>query len=902
MMGSLDREDDYGLIPRASRAIFDMIENTPQEKGTEFRISCSYLEIYNETIQDLFDTTKKNLQIRESPQNGIYVGDLTEEYVGSEQEIYDLLELGTNNRVVSYTQMNAQSSRSHSVFVIKVNSTSPDGATKNGRLNLVDLAGSEKVGKTGATGQTLEEAKKINQSLSALGLCINALVEKKKHIPFRDSKLTRILQESLGGNSKTTIICACSPHSFNIEETISTLKFGQRAKSIKCAVKVNATKSAKELQMLVEKLQHQLNQLRWKNSALIEQIELLREGKPLSDDLIKKSQSTDIDQENSEVDLKSETSEDEFNETAYAELQLRIEELKAEFADERTALEEELEAALEENDILAEKLKDAEEEKLIIEEEIEALLDENEQLLSKQKDTDSKSLFDTKHILLEREELERELEDVLKEMEVIELELQEERKARQELNINLDSDEAIDELTKRVSEPVARGKVMAEIEKLRSENQVQKELISTLKDRIFMLENNLEEEKIATIDADSELSVLNNHAKREVNAVKQELLKCKDELRHSENLKALATVKQNHLKGDINSLKAKIIIAEKTETDLKNRADDLKRELAKKDEEIASLKTHLEKERLERSGKTSDLEVELESYIMQLYSSGMREVRENADSSERQKEETIKSLRLTVEKERIDARDAMEKSTRSMEEQATLVQTHKELINQHQSTIEDLSAKVDALNKDIHYQKGIIQAEKDKFAATVQDHQLETRKLEEYIIQLQLELENTTVQREEFRQQLSGEISGIAPKSNRNLANEVMELRSSLRKITHERNKLEDEANHSRKENSNYRRKLKALTDKIALQRGRIAELTTEIESLRTQQAFKQNERDDFKKKREELQSKIDELHAALEAAQRANTLRNKRTKNISVPVRSRSNSVLQKLAPYKPT
>ena len=79
MMGSLDREDDYGLIPRASRAIFDMIENTPQENGTEFRISCSYLEIYNETIQDLFDTTKKNLQIRESPQNGIYVGDLTEE-------------------------------------------------------------------------------------------------------------------------------------------------------------------------------------------------------------------------------------------------------------------------------------------------------------------------------------------------------------------------------------------------------------------------------------------------------------------------------------------------------------------------------------------------------------------------------------------------------------------------------------------------------------------------------------------------------------------------------------------------------------------------------------------------------------------------------------------------------
>lgn len=146
--------------------------------------------------------------------------------------------------------MNAQSSRSHSVFMVKIHTTCLDGATRNANLNLVDLAGSEKVGKTGATGQTLEEAKKINQSLSTLGHCINALVENKKHIPFRDSKLTRILQESLGGNSKTTMICACSPHPFNIEETISTLKFGQRAKSIQCDVKINSTKSAKELQTL----------------------------------------------------------------------------------------------------------------------------------------------------------------------------------------------------------------------------------------------------------------------------------------------------------------------------------------------------------------------------------------------------------------------------------------------------------------------------------------------------------------------------------------------------------------------------------------------------------------------------------------------------------------------------
>ena len=114
--------------------------------------------------------------------------------------------------------------------MVNVSQTNTEGSTKAGKLNLVDLAGSEKIGKTGAKGQTLEEAKKINQSLSALGQVIKALADAKVHIPYRDSKLTRILQEALGGNSKTSLIVACSPHLDNIEETISTLQFAKRAK------------------------------------------------------------------------------------------------------------------------------------------------------------------------------------------------------------------------------------------------------------------------------------------------------------------------------------------------------------------------------------------------------------------------------------------------------------------------------------------------------------------------------------------------------------------------------------------------------------------------------------------------------------------------------------------------
>jgi kinesin family protein 5 len=174
--------------------------------------------------------------------------------------------------------MNAESSRSHSIFLITIIQRNTEtGAQKTGNLYLVDLAGSEKVGKTGASGQTLEEAKKINKSLSALGMVINALTDGKVgwllwrfslsemlttfinsqsvHVPYRDSKLTRILQESLGGNSRTTLIINCSPSSYNEQETLSTLRFGMRAKSIKNTARINAELSPAELKGLLKKAQ-----------------------------------------------------------------------------------------------------------------------------------------------------------------------------------------------------------------------------------------------------------------------------------------------------------------------------------------------------------------------------------------------------------------------------------------------------------------------------------------------------------------------------------------------------------------------------------------------------------------------------------------------------------------------
>lgn len=256
MMGAdIDSEQHKGIIPRIVEQIFSSITNSPQ--SMEYTVRVSYMEIYMERIRDLLNPVNDNLPVHEDKARGVYVKGLLELYVSSVQEVYEVMRRGGAARAVAATNMNQESSRSHSIFLISISQKNVEtGSAKNGHLYLVDLAGSEKVGKTGASGQTLEEAKKINKSLSALGMVINALTDgKSTHVPYRDSKLTRILQESLGGNSRTTLIINCSPSSYNDSETLSTLRFGMRAKSIKNKAKVNAELSPAELKALLKKSQ-----------------------------------------------------------------------------------------------------------------------------------------------------------------------------------------------------------------------------------------------------------------------------------------------------------------------------------------------------------------------------------------------------------------------------------------------------------------------------------------------------------------------------------------------------------------------------------------------------------------------------------------------------------------------
>ncbi|GAA5893338.1 hypothetical protein JCM6882_008008 [Rhodosporidiobolus microsporus] len=256
MMGpDIDDTEMKGIIPRLTEQIFASIMASPA--NLEYLVKVSYMEIYMERIRDLLSPENDNLPVHEDKQRGVYVKNLSDFYVSNSAEVYEIMRQGGNARAVSSTNMNAESSRSHSIFVITVQARNTEtGTQKTGSLFLVDLAGSEKIGKTGATGQTLEEAKKINKSLSALGMVINALTDgKSSHIPYRDSKLTRILQESLGGNSRTTLIINCSPSPYNETETLSTLRFGMRAKSIKNKARVNAELSPAELKALLKKAQ-----------------------------------------------------------------------------------------------------------------------------------------------------------------------------------------------------------------------------------------------------------------------------------------------------------------------------------------------------------------------------------------------------------------------------------------------------------------------------------------------------------------------------------------------------------------------------------------------------------------------------------------------------------------------
>ena len=268
MTGIVDNPAERGIMTRAFDDIFASIKGDSDQ--TQFLVRASYLEIYNEEIRDLLSKNPKNrLDLHEKVDSGVYVKDLSYFAAKSSEEVRKIMTIGSKNRSVGETLMNAHSSRSHSLFQITVERSELGADGKQhirvGKLNMVDLAGSERIAKTGATGDRLKEATKINLSLSTLCHVISSLTDPKAtYIPYRDSKLTRLLQDSLGGNTKTVMIANVGPADYNYDETMNTLRYASRAKNIQNKPRINEDpKDAllREYQEEITKLREQLAQL-----------------------------------------------------------------------------------------------------------------------------------------------------------------------------------------------------------------------------------------------------------------------------------------------------------------------------------------------------------------------------------------------------------------------------------------------------------------------------------------------------------------------------------------------------------------------------------------------------------------------------------------------------------------
>ncbi|KAJ4772770.1 Kinesin-like protein KIN-5A [Rhynchospora pubera] len=287
-----DLPSDAGVIPRAVKQIFDILE----AQCAEYSMKVTFLELYNEEITDLLapeepkfttpdDKTKKPIALMEDGKGGVFVRGLEEEIVYTANEIYKILDKGSAKRRTAETLLNKQSSRSHSIFSITIHikelTHEGEEMIKIGKLNLVDLAGSENISRSGARDGRAREAGEINKSLLTLGRVINALVEHSGHVPYRESKLTRLLRDSLGGKTKTCIIATISPSIHCLEETLSTLDYAHRAKNIKNRPEINQKmmKSAmiKDLYYEIDRLKQEVFAAREKNGIYIPRDRYLQE-------------------------------------------------------------------------------------------------------------------------------------------------------------------------------------------------------------------------------------------------------------------------------------------------------------------------------------------------------------------------------------------------------------------------------------------------------------------------------------------------------------------------------------------------------------------------------------------------------------------------------------------------
>mmetsp|Transcript_744 Transcript_744/g.1148 ORF Transcript_744/g.1148 Transcript_744/m.1148 type:complete len:1025 (-) Transcript_744:22-3096(-) len=909
MMGALHNKSLQGVIPRCAESIFKKIDSSP--RTVSFKVTVSYLEIYNESIQCLFNTNLKNLSVREDPSKGIYVQDLTEYIVNGPDDIYHYLDVGANNRVVASTKMNAVSSRSHSVFIIRVlQNDAATGTVRQGSLNLVDLAGSEKVGKTGATGQTLEEAKRINASLSALGQCINALVEKKKHIPFRNSKLTRILQQSLGGNSKTTMICACSPAPFNAEETISTLNFGQRAKSIKCRVKLNQIRSPAQLQRIIDSLRDKLRKLKRSNKEYRKLIEEYRkklglpaefseaERKKLEGDDDEDEEQAD-DDEDEEDTSSSEQKEGENNNPALvakrekdteaemeiAELNIKLEQAAADHQSEMDKMLDDFAAIDEERATLesqAAKLKTINAEN---EEALEELLEENDKLLAEKDALVKKMKYDREECDLELEELLAQLDDVEAENKEMKAKLESINKRIEEAGGDLsalestsssnNSGDSNDSISNMSSQD--RGKLLAELDQLRAEVSSQRRLIDKHNDNMSILESELEEAKNQRNDMEDAKNAVENASKQKEEKYGDQLRDLRKTNTSLRKERSSQIQRGDDLEAEMEKLQSKFKALERKNKRLATQVSTMHTDISERDTKLM--------DNYVRASSDASLST-AEEHILDQYKQSLKEVQDSLEARDAMSKKVQDDLESKIGDLKRELKLAHIKLVDQYHVYQEEEQTHKELVQDLKKDLEDSNATMDDLKKQLEEQRerankaevAYKTVEAQNSGADARFKQLQEAH-DEQIAELKLENEELTIQREKLTEQLdqssntSGSSSVGSPGNFKGsfgkLVNELYDLRSKYRRCDVERTQLLSEANHQRKVIASERKKVKAAAKRNELQHKRLVDLNDALSKAQSKENVTKALHLKFKTREDELLERISQLEAALRAREK---------------------------------
>lgn len=806
----LDTPDEWGIVPKSISELFNFVHSSPA--GWEFSISTSYFQLYKEKVQDLLKPANNDLKIHESKARGIFIEGLSNEYLEDVQTLLDVLTVGGANKKVASTDMNARSSRGHSVLQVTLVQKNEEGSSKTGKFTFVDLAGSERVDKTNAVGQTFEEAKKINLSLTCLANVIKSLSVGSGHIPYRDSKLTRILQESLGGNTKTMLILCCSPDLSNIEETLSTLRFGKSAKTIKNQVKVNVRRSAQELEYMLKRLQGEL-------AAERKQVESLR----------------------SEIDwMKS----DDYNPESKPE-NIEVKEEEQFDIEDRMVMEQELESKQVRIDSLQEELASLQSDYEVSKQEFNDQLESFDQIQATLKKLEAAAKVDFRKI----EQLEFELES---------------SKADKTMAAN-----EVDAWKQKLETSNAtKGRIQQAADKL-------KEDIKALEEERVELSNNLIESQKENISLQEQIGSVQEEAlisKQASDKLKMDLEHIEGKLSNSEKKASTLADSLRELQSTIDDANEKISVLESelsfATSNLSQKEEEMQAakemheaskeksemEIKEKDSAIDVLESKLKDshktyEKLNQDFKEQALQLSQTEKDLQRAKKSLEDSKSELDSRAAEYEDEKRQIEERLEKER--------ETTTSLESQ--LIDLRK-TFHRHKNTLSSISEDSGDRNGDENENEGESQASDnssveqvealfgtiDKYKKINQEYAEKNKKLEDGTVELRKEMSTLRDDKKDLYEQIdllkeekAKELIELEKKMNTQISEEkertmdlrtkLMEKRSVLMKLTTEKKNAERENKNSVSEVKSLKSKLDESAEEVRKLGGNIRNLNSVI-------------------------------------------------------------------------